>query len=108
MPRGEGRISRDVQFVGIYSLLSDSPSSLFRITEEGEVAYASSGKLLLLYVLQPRARRVDFRHDTHLMDGIAGKKVIKKEVEDTIIAVTMMILLGFMLLISIKDVINLF
>ncbi len=44
----------------------------------------------------------------HLIDGIAGKKVIKKEVEDTIIAVTMMILLGFMLLISIKDVINLF
>ncbi|MGM9631635.1 MAG: M50 family metallopeptidase [Eubacteriales bacterium] len=44
----------------------------------------------------------------HLIDGIAGRKVIKKEVEDTITGITMMILLGFMLLISIKDVINLF
>ena len=44
----------------------------------------------------------------HLIDGIAGKKVIKKEIEDTVTAITMMILLGFMLLISIKDVINLF
>ncbi|MBQ9978393.1 MAG: site-2 protease family protein [Clostridia bacterium] len=44
----------------------------------------------------------------HLIDGIAGRKVIKKEIEDTITAVTMMLLLGFMLLISIKDVINLF
>ncbi len=44
----------------------------------------------------------------HLIDGIAGKKVIKKEIEDTITGITMMILLGFMLLISIKDVINLF
>ena len=44
----------------------------------------------------------------HLIDGIAGRKVIKKEIEDTITAITMMLLLGFMLLISIKDVINLF
>ena len=44
----------------------------------------------------------------HLIDGIAGRKVIKKEIEDTITAVTMMLLLGFMILISIKDVINLF
>lgn len=44
----------------------------------------------------------------HLIDGIAGRKVIKKEIEDTITGVTLMILLGFMLLISIKDVINLF
>ena len=44
----------------------------------------------------------------HLIDGIAGRKVIKKEIEDTITAVTMMLLLGLMLLISIKDVINLF
>ena len=44
----------------------------------------------------------------HLIDGIAGKKVIKKEIEDTVTAITMMLLLGLMLLISIKDVINLF
>ena len=44
----------------------------------------------------------------HLIDGIAGKKVVKKEVEDAITGITMMLLLGFMLLISIKDVINLF
>ncbi len=44
----------------------------------------------------------------HLIDGIAGKKVINKKVEDTIVGVTMMILLGFMLLITVKDVINLF
>lgn len=44
----------------------------------------------------------------HLIDGIAGRKVIKKEIEDTITAVTMLLLLGFMLLVSIKDVINLF
>ena len=44
----------------------------------------------------------------HLIDGIAGRKVIKKEIEDTITGVTMLLLLGFMLLISIKDVINLF
>ena len=44
----------------------------------------------------------------HLIDGIAGRKVIKKEVEDTITMVTMMLLLAFMLLISVKDVIKLF
>lgn len=44
----------------------------------------------------------------HLIDGIAGRKVIKKEVEDAIVGVTLMLLLGFMLLVSIKDVINLF
>ena len=43
----------------------------------------------------------------HLIDGIAGKKVIKKEIEDNIIAITMMLLLGLMLIISVKDVINL-
>lgn len=44
----------------------------------------------------------------HLIDAIAGRKVIKKEIEDTITAVTMMLLLGFMLFVSVKDVINLF
>ena len=44
----------------------------------------------------------------HLIDGIAGRKVIKKELEDTITMVTMMLLLAFMLLISVKDVIKLF
>lgn len=44
----------------------------------------------------------------HLIDGIAGRKVIKKETEDAITAITMVLLLGFMLLISIKDVIKLF
>ena len=44
----------------------------------------------------------------HLIDAIAGRKVIKKEIEDTITGVTLMLLLGFMLLISLKDVINLF
>ena len=44
----------------------------------------------------------------HLIDGIAGRKVIKNEIEDTITGVTMLILLGFMLLISVKDIIGLF
>lgn len=44
----------------------------------------------------------------HLIDGIAGRKVIKKEIEDAITGITMLLLLGFMFLISIKDVINLF
>lgn len=44
----------------------------------------------------------------HLIDGIAGRKVIKKEVEDAITGITMIILLAFMFLISVKDVINLF
>jgi len=44
----------------------------------------------------------------HLIDGIAGRKVIKKEIEDSITGITLLLLLGFMLLVSIKDVINLF
>lgn len=44
----------------------------------------------------------------HLIDGIAGRKVIKKEIEEAITGVTMLLLLGFMLLISLKDIINLF
>ena len=44
----------------------------------------------------------------HLIDGIAGRKVIKKETEDAITGITLMLLLGLMLLISVKDVINLF
>lgn len=44
----------------------------------------------------------------HLIDGIAGRKVIKKEVEETITGLTMIILLIFMLLISVKDIVNLF
>ena len=44
----------------------------------------------------------------HLIDGIAGRKVIKKEIEERITIITMMLLLGFMLLISVKDVIKLF
>lgn len=44
----------------------------------------------------------------HLIDGIAGRKVIKKEIEDNITMITMVLLLGFMLFISVKDVIKLF
>ena len=44
----------------------------------------------------------------HLIDGIAGRKVIKKEIEDAITSITLLLLLGFMILVSIKDVINLF
>ena len=44
----------------------------------------------------------------HLIDGIAGRKVIKKEIEDNITVITMVLLLAFMLLISVKDVIKLF
>jgi regulator of sigma E protease len=44
----------------------------------------------------------------HLIDGIAGRKVIKKETEDAITGITLLILLGLMMLISVKDVINLF
>lgn len=44
----------------------------------------------------------------HLIDGIAGRKVIKKETEDSITAITMIILIAFMMFISVKDVINLF
>lgn len=44
----------------------------------------------------------------HLIDGIAGRKVIKKEIEDNITMVTMILLLAFMFFISVKDVIKLF
>jgi regulator of sigma E protease len=44
----------------------------------------------------------------HLIDGIAGRKVIKKEIEDNITMITMIALLIFMLFISVKDVIKLF
>lgn len=84
----------------------------------GQVAKVSVGALVNLVVmismnlgifnLLPIPALDGGRIVFHLIDGIAGKKVIKKEVEDTITAVTMMLLLGFMLLISIKDVINLF
>ena len=44
----------------------------------------------------------------HLVDAVAGKKVIKKETEDMIHAVGIMILFAFMILISFKDVFTLF
>lgn len=44
----------------------------------------------------------------HLIDGIAGKKVIKKDIEDKLIVATMMLLFALMIFISIKDVIKLF
>lgn len=44
----------------------------------------------------------------HLIDGIAGRKVIKKEIEDSITSITMLLLLAFMLFVSLKDIINLF
>ena len=44
----------------------------------------------------------------HLIDGIAGRKVIKKEIEESITGITMLLLLAFMLFISLKDIINLF
>lgn len=44
----------------------------------------------------------------HLIDGIAGRKVIKKEIEDNITMATMLALLAFMILISVKDVIKIF
>lgn len=84
----------------------------------GQVAQVSIGSLVNLIVLismnlgifnlLPIPALDGGRIIFHLIDGIAGKKVIKKEIEDTITGITMMILLGFMLLISIKDVINLF
>ncbi len=84
----------------------------------GQVAQVSIGSLVNLVVLismnlgifnlLPIPALDGGRIVFHLIDGIAGKKVIKKEIEDTITGITMMILLGFMLLISIKDVINLF
>ncbi len=84
----------------------------------GEVASVSIGALVNLIVmismnlgifnLLPIPALDGGRIVFHLIDGIAGKKVINKKVEDTIVSVTMMILLGFMLLITVKDVINLF
>lgn len=84
----------------------------------GEMASVSSSALVNLIVLismnlgifnlLPIPALDGGRIVFHLIDGIAGKKVIKKEIEDTITAITMLILLGFMFLISIKDVINLF
>ena len=44
----------------------------------------------------------------HLIDAIAGRKVVKKETEDMIHAVGIMILFAFMILISFKDVFTLF
>ncbi len=44
----------------------------------------------------------------HLIDLVAGRKVIRKEVEDAINGITMILLLAFMLFISVKDVVNLF
>ena len=84
----------------------------------GQVAQASIASLVNLIVmismnlgifnLLPVPALDGGRIVFHLIDGIAGRKVIKKEIEDTITGVTMLLLLGFMLLISIKDVINLF
>ena len=84
----------------------------------GQVASVSIGALVNLIVLismnlgifnlLPIPALDGGRIVFHLIDGIAGKKVIKKEVEDAINGITMILLLGFMLLVSIKDVINLF
>jgi regulator of sigma E protease len=84
----------------------------------GEVASVSVGALVNLIVLismnlgifnlLPIPALDGGRILFHLIDGIAGRKVIKKEIEDTITGVTMLILLGFMLLISVKDIIGLF
>ena len=84
----------------------------------GQVAKVSIGSLVNLIVmismnlgifnLLPIPALDGGRIVFHLIDGIAGRKVIKKEIEDNITAITMILLLGFMLLISIKDVINLF
>ena len=84
----------------------------------GQVASVSIGALINLVVLismnlgifnlLPIPALDGGRIVFHLIDGIAGRKVIKKEVEDTINGITMILLLGFMLLVSIKDVIGLF
>lgn len=84
----------------------------------GQVASVSIGALINLVVLismnlgifnlLPIPALDGGRIIFHLIDGIAGRKVIKKEVEDAINGVTMILLLGFMLLVSIKDVIGLF
>lgn len=44
----------------------------------------------------------------HLIDAIAGRKVVKKETEDMIHATGIMILFAFMIIISFKDVFTLF
>ena len=44
----------------------------------------------------------------HLIDAVAGRKVVKKETEDMIHAAGIMILFAFMILISFKDVFTLF
>ena len=84
----------------------------------GQVAKVSIGSLVNLIVLismnlgifnlLPIPALDGGRIVFHLIDGIAGRKVIKKEIEDTITAITMLLLLGFMLILSVKDVINLF
>lgn len=84
----------------------------------GQVASVSIGALINLVVLismnlgifnlLPIPALDGGRIVFHLIDGIAGRKVIKKEIEDTINGITMILLLGFMLLVSIKDVIGLF
>ena len=84
----------------------------------GQVASVSIGALVNLIVLismnlgifnlLPIPALDGGRIVFHLIDGIAGRKVIKKEVEDAINGITMILLLGFMLLVSVKDVIGLF
>lgn len=84
----------------------------------GQVASVSAGALVNLVVLismnlgifnlLPIPALDGGRIVFHLIDGIAGRKVIKKEIEDKITMITMVILLGFMLLVSVKDVIQLF
>ena len=84
----------------------------------GEVAKVSASALVNLIVLismnlgifnlLPIPALDGGRIIFHLIDGIAGRKVIKKETEDAITGITLMLLLGLMLLISVKDVINLF
>lgn len=44
----------------------------------------------------------------HLIDAVAGRKVVKKETEDMIHTVGIMILFAFMILISFKDIFSLF
>lgn len=84
----------------------------------GQVAQVSVGSLVNLIVmismnlgifnLLPIPALDGGRIVFHLIDGIAGRKVIKKEIEDAIVGVTMLILFGLMIAISVKDVFNLF
>ena len=84
----------------------------------GQVAQVSIGSLVNLIVmismtlgifnLLPIPALDGGRIVFHLIDGIAGRKVIKKEIEDAIVGVTMLILFGLMIAISVKDVFNLF